>query len=906
MHVGVVGVPLLETKFHAPRCRRGVVARARLVDRLDPRRLPALTLVSAPAGFGKTTLLSEWLATAGREARVAWVSLDSRDNDPRLFWSYVIAAVRVVAPDVGEGAAALLADGAPSIDGVLATFLNDLGRVDVELVVVLDDYHLVEASEVHESVSFVLEHLPAHVHLVLATRADPPWPLGGLRARGELLEVRAAELRFTSDEAVAYFNGVMDLALTESEVEALEGRTEGWVAALQLVALSLQGRHDIAGFIAGFAGDDRFIVDYLADEVLDRQPAEIRGFLLHTSILSRLTGSLCDAVAGVTTGKAILETLERANLFVVPLDDRREWYRYHHLFADVLSVRLLAEDPDLAAVLHRRASDWYELNGERAEAIRHALAAEDFSRAADLVELAVPAMRQARQEVTLRGWFEALPPEVYANRPVLSIGLVGARMSTGQFDGVEDRLDHVERMVAPSGSSPIEMVVVDEAEFARLPTQTAMYRAALALLTGDIAGTIAHASRAIDRVAEDDLLGRGAAAALLGLAHWTLGDLSAAEHRYAESVGCFEQAQHYADVLGCSRALADIQSARGHLGAAISTLESGLELARTHGSLRGTADMHAGLSELFRERNDLEAARIHVQASAELGDRAALPQNAYRWRVALARLLQIDGDFTGALQLLHEAEEVYDTDYSPSIRPIPAVAARVHIARGDLTAARRWAASRGVAVGDELSYLAEYEHLTLARLLLAEHVDDLAGPALHDTVALLDRLLTGAEDGQRAGAVIEILALRALAHHAAGDTSRALDALAAALTRAAPEGYTRIFLDEGRPMTVLLQAAAQHGTAVEQSQRLLAATATPPTVRSPVDVQVTRPGLVQELSSRELDVLRLLRSPLGGPEIARELMVSLNTMRTHTKNIYMKLGVNNRREAVQRAAELGL
>ncbi len=718
----MVGVPLLETKFHAPRSRRGVVRRSRLLDQFNPHRLPALTLVSAPAGFGKTTLLSEWLTTSAGEARVAWVSLDGRDSDPRLFWSYVVAAVRVVAPDVGEDAVALLADGAPSLDGVLAAFLNDLARIEGELVVVLDDYHLVDSSEVHESATFVLEHVPAHVHLVLATRADPPWPLGRLRARGELLEVRAADLRFTVDEAVSYLNGVMDLSLTEAEVEALEVRTEGWVAALQLAALSLQGRHDVAAFITDFAGDDRFIVDYLADEVLDRQTAEIRRFLLHTSILGRLTGPLCDAVTGETTGKAMLEALERANLFVVPLDDRREWYRYHHLFADVLSVRVLDEEPGVVAVLHRRASDWYERNGERAEAISHALAAEDFSRAAELIELAVPAMRQTRQEATLRAWFDALPYEVFTNRPVLTMGRVGALMASGRFDGVEALLDQVEALMG-APDDLVDRIVVDEVEFARLPTQMAMFRAGLALLTGDTAGTIAHASRALDRARDDDLLGRGAAAALLGLAYWSLGELDAAEERYAESVRCFEQAEYYADVLGCARALADIQSARGRLGAAISTLESGLELVRAHGPLRGTADMHAGLSELFLERNDLEAARRHARTSAELGDHLALPQNAYRWRVTEARLSQIDGDFVGALELLHEAEELYDTDYSPPTRPIPAVAARVHVARGDLAAARRWAASRGVSIDDELSYLAEYEHVTLARLLLAEHVE---------------------------------------------------------------------------------------------------------------------------------------------------------------------------------------
>jgi ATP/maltotriose-dependent transcriptional regulator MalT len=902
----VAGVPLIEAKFHVPRGRRGVVARPRLEARLDPRRLPALTLVSAPAGFGKTTLVAEWLDTAGRQAAVAWVSLDRGDNDPRLLWSSVVAALRASAAEVGDGTEALFQDGASSMDAVLATLLNELGRAGTELIVVLDDYHLIESHEVHESVRFVLDHLPPHVHLVLASRADPPWPLAGLRARGELLELRGADLRFTVEEAGAYLNGAMGLTLGDAEVAALEVRTEGWVAALQLAALLLQGREDAAGFIAGFAGDDRFVVDYLVDEVLDHQTAEVRRFLLDTSILGRMTGPLCDAITGLTGGKSTLDALERANLFVIPLDDRRTWYRYHHLFADVLAARLADEGPDLVDELHRRAADWFEDNGERPEAIGHALAARDFRRAAELIELAVPAMRRARQEATLRNWFDALPREMFATRPVLCVGLVGARMASGDLDGVEALLEDVERWPDTTDAANGEMVVADEAEFARLPAQTAMYRAALALLSGDVEATIAHASRTLELSPEHDHLGRGAAAALLGLAHWRLGDLSIAEQRYADSVASFEQAEHFADVLGCRRALADIQSARGRAGAAMRTLESGLELARRHGPLRGTADMHVGLSELLLERNDLAAARAHVQASAELDDQLSLPQNAYRWRVALAHLLRIDGDFVGALDLLDEAAERYDTDFSPSIRPVPAVAARFQLARGDLQGAERWAMDRGLDVDDDLNYVGEYEHLTLARLLLAQHRDDPAGPALHDTLALLERLLTAAERGRRTGSAVEILAIQALAHHAAGDVPQALAVLEGALVGAAPEGYVRLFLDEGAPMTTLLRTAVQRGTAAEHARRLLAAGQNTRTSDATATVAPTTRGRGDELSSRELEVLRLLRSDLSGPEIARELTVSLNTMRTHTKNIYMKLGVSSRRAAVRRAAELGL
>jgi LuxR family maltose regulon positive regulatory protein len=402
------------------------------------------------------------------------------------------------------------------IETVLASLLNDLSAISEDVVLVLDDYHVIEAREVRDAMAFLLEHLPAQLHLVIGSRADPALPLARLRARGELVEIRAADLRFTSDEAAAYLNEVMGLALTVDDVAALEGRTEGWIAALQLAALSMQGRDDIAGFISGFAGNDRYIVDYLVQEVLQRQPEQVRSFLLLTSILSRLTGSLCEAVTGQHGGNAMLEALDRGNLFVVALDDRRRWYRYHHLFADVLRTRLLDERPDCVQDLHRRASAWYQRNGEPSEAIRHAIAGDDFARAADLIELATPALRQARQEATLRGWLEALPAELFRVRPVLSVGYAATLMITGEIEGVEARLRDAERWLGtqPQAHSA-DMVVVDEEAFRGLPSAIALYRAGQARVRGDVAGTMTHARRALDLAGEHDHLGRGAAAALL-------------------------------------------------------------------------------------------------------------------------------------------------------------------------------------------------------------------------------------------------------------------------------------------------------------------------------------------------------------------------------------------------------
>ena len=469
--------PLLATKLHVPRRPRSLVARPRLSERLSRGAESALTLVSAPAGFGKTTLLAQWLAAAPADGRsVAWLSLDQRDNDPELFWTYLVGALKTAAQGAGASTLSLLQSPQPPAEAGLATLLNDLDALSDDVVLVLDDYHVIEARGVQDGMAFLLEHLPPQIHLVIASRADPALPLARLRGRGELVEIRAADLRFTPNEAAAYLNEVMGLVLTAPDVAALEERTEGWIAALQLAALSLQGREDVATFIAGFAGDDRYIVDFLAEEVLQRQPEHVQQFLLQTSILDRLSGRLCDAVTGQDGGQAKLAALERGNLFLVPLDDRRRWYRYHQLFADVLQARLLDEQPGDLPGLHRRASAWYERSGEPSEAIRHALAAGDFGRAADLVELAIPAMRKTRQEVAVHGWLRALPEELVRVRPVLSVGLAGALLAEGELEGVETRLQDAEewldttpgiRRGSPAPSA--EMVVVDDEGFRRLP-----------------------------------------------------------------------------------------------------------------------------------------------------------------------------------------------------------------------------------------------------------------------------------------------------------------------------------------------------------------------------------------------------------------------------------------------------
>ena len=907
--------PLLETKLHVPRGRRGLVARPRLRERLSRGAESALTLVSAPAGFGKTTLLTEWLASYGADGRsAAWLSLDQRDNDAALFWSYFVAALQTASPEVGAGALSLLQSPQTPIESVLATLLNDLSAISDDVVLVLDDYHVIDAREVQDGMAFLLEHLPPQMHLVIASRADPALPLSRLRASGELVEIRAADLRFTPDEAAEYLNQKMGLVLTAQDVAALEGRTEGWIAALQLAALSLQGRDDIAGFIAGFAGDDRYIVDYLVEEVLQRQPESVRSFLLKTSILSRLSGALCDAVTGQDGGKATLEALDRGNLFLVQLDDRRRWYRYQHLFGDMLRAHLLDEQPDGVRELNLRASDWYEHNGEPSEAIRHALAAEDFERAADLVEMAIPAMRSSRQEATLRRWLEALPGELVQVRPVLSVGYAGVLLLGGELEGVEARLEDAERWLdAPTGThlgpeASTEAVVVDDEEFRSLPGTIALYRATQALARGDVSGTVRHAERALELSPEEDHLRRASASGLLGLASWTSGDLEEAHRAYAECMAGLRRAGHVADTFGCAIALADIRSTQGRLGDAMHTCEEALQLASEQGGsvLRGAADMYVGMSELHRERNDLPTATQLLVRSQELGEHLGLPQNPYRWRVAMARIREAEGDLGAALDLLNEAERVYVSDYFPNVRPVPALRARVQVTQGALGEAVGWARERGLSVDDDLSYLREFEHITLARILLAQHTAGRAESSLLEVTRFLERLLREAEEGERTGSVIEILELQAIAHQTHGDIRAALASLQRALTLAEPEGYVRVFVDLGPPMAALLRAAARvapgEGTGIARDyvRRLLAA------VRRSGGSTPVRQGLIEPLSERELDVLRLLGTDLDGPDIARELVVSLNTVRTHTKNIYAKLGVNNRRAAVRMAEQLDL
>lgn len=867
-----------------------------------------MTLVSAPAGFGKTTLLAEWLGGMEEDhRRIAWVSLDAADSDPASFWTYVVTALQTAVPGAGGSALELIAPAGVSTESALTMVLNDLAMVPADVWLVLDDYHLADSHEVASGMVFLLDHLPSHVHVLISTRADPELPLPRWRVRGELVELRAAELRFTSEEATAYLNDVAGLDLSAVDVEALEQRTEGWVAALQLAELSLQGRTDVAGFIAGFAGNDRYIVDYLVEEVLAHQPGPARSFLLLTSVLDRFNGPLCDAVTGRGDGTEMLTSLERANLFIVPLDDRREWYRYHHLFADVLRARLLNEQPGLMPLLHQRASAWYERKDLMEEAVRHALEAQDFNRAAHLVELAVPTIRRNRQEAILFGWLKALPADAVRNSPVLSVFYGFMLMVSGDLHGVEPHFEDAERALAAFPSRATQPWAVTE-ELRTLPATIAVYRASLAQARGDAAGTFDHARHALALAGPGDHLARGAAAGFLGLAAWADGDLSSALDTFTQAVASLHASGNLIDALSSTVVLADMWLVAGRPGKARRLYQDALQLADAEDEpvARASAELHVGLGGLDLEAGDIAAATRHLTSAGEFFERAPMTESRYRWFVARALVARAEGSLAQATDLLDQAEQIYRPGFFPEVQPIGAMRARIWIVQGKTAEAAEWAQTRGVSVTDDVSYLSEFDHLTLVRLLLAQNREHPDRGASGQADRLLGRLLQSAETDGRAGSRVEIRMLQALSQAVQGNHAQARGILGRAFAEAPePTGYARVFIAEGAPMMELLHDAAGHGIAEDHTQRLLDLAA-PPKALAPVPGYRLTSSAEEKLSRRELQVLRLLDSELSGPEIARALFISPNTLRTHTRHIFTKLAVTTRQAAVRQGRDRGL
>jgi LuxR family transcriptional regulator, maltose regulon positive regulatory protein len=903
--------PVLTTKLYIPPSPPRMVLRPRLIERLNEGLRQSqgfgrkLTLVAAPAGFGKTTLIVEWVAACKRP--VAWLSLDEADKDTTRFLVYLVAALQTLSADLGAGVlAALESPAPPSTESILTALINEITSITEEFILVLDDYHLIDAKTVDKAIIFLLEHLPPHMHVVLATREDPPLPLARMRARGQLTELRSADLRFTLSEATGFLNKVMGLHLSPDDIVALEKRTEGWIAGLQLAALSLQGVQDIADFIQSFTGSNRFVLDYLLEEVLHKQPETIQTFLLQTSILGRMCGQLCDEVLlhSSITGQETLEQLERANLFVIPLDNERRWYRYHHLFRDLLRRQLMQTvSPQEIARVHIHASVWWEAIGDIAEAFHHALAAADFDRAARLAESAWQGMDEMLQTGAWLGWVNQLPLSVIRVRPVLCTQIGLAHMNASNIEASESSLRDAEQGL---NLLPGEMDGVQKGQLQMLPAWIAFARAYNAQSQHRFSDAGKYAEMALDLTPNEDVFMVVQVSMILNFAHWANGNLDVACKLVDDFVEASKQAGKFLFAVVGAFGKADILTAQGRLRDVLQTYQQALDLAAAHNLEQHTAHHHLGLGMLYYEMGQDERAARHLQKSFELGEQTTILDWAYRKSLAQAHLKESADDLDGALHHLHEAQRLYVRTPTPNLRPADAMAARIYLNQGQLLKVQEWAHKSKLSLRDAPDYLHEFEYLTLARIALAEYQYAHDEQLCLDTLGLLERQLKLAEKQNRFRSRIEILIVQALAFYAKGEVAKALAALEQALTLAEPEGYVRIFIDEGAPMAQLLSEAAAHGIMPHYVGKLLAAFDPEEQKRGDESFLPRAQPLIEPLSQRELEVLQLIAQGLSNREIRERLFLALSTIKGHNRIIFSKLQVQRRTEAVARARELGL
>ena len=905
---------LLATKLHVPRPRPDLVPRPRLAERLDEGLARGLMLVCAPAGYGKTVLLAAWARRGQPPA--AWLSLDAGDNDPARFWRHGVAALDQVSPGLAGRVGPLLGPPAPaSYQGLVTALINDLAAGPGQALLVLDDYHLIDSEAVHESLGFLLEHRPPGLRLVLASRSDPPLALARLRGRGQLAELRAAELRFTADEAAALLQqgaAGSGAALPDTAVAALAARTEGWAAGLQLAALSLRGQPDAAGFTAAFTGSHRYVLDYLAEEVLEQQTEQVRTFLLETSVLERVSGELCNVVTGLTGSQALLEQVERAGLFLVPLDEVRGWWRYHHLFADLLRARLQAEQPGRVPRLHRNAAAWYAERGLADDAIRHAVGAGEMARAARLIEQHFDELFYLRGEgVTVQRWLSALPEDLVRTRPRLLLAQAFLASYSGHMEAVEPLLDAAEQAYAGAAEEPfVPSVGRGGSMLVNVPALIAIHRGFLAQLRGDAEDTVAFASQAMAEADEGEWLLSSTARRFLATADWLRGRLAEAERTFASSIAGWQAVGQPALTAAHRYQLAQVQRALGRLDAAIQTYEQALRATAVPGRPPAPTVglVYVGLAEVAYQRNELDSALRYVTEGIALERQFLRGTSPAAGLVTLAWIRQAAGDPAGALEAIGEAENASPTT-AGLLNPYPAQRVRLLLAQGDVAAAARWTHESGLHAGDEPRYSREPGYLVLARVLLAQQ-----RPA--EALALLDRLHAAAVAQDRGGSVIEAGALRALALAACGQDANAVTALAETLVLACPQGYVRVFADEGAPMAALLARliAAQRGGqaaagvpfgCLARLQRAFDVGQAGPGPRSGT-APVAVPGLVEQLTSRELEVLTMLAAGKSNQAIAGQLVVTLDTVKKHVSHVLGKLGAANRTEAVTRARELGL
>lgn len=874
--------------------------RPRLTERLDAVLDRALTLVSAPVGFGKTSLVGEWLARSAKSVPAAWLSVGEEDNDLAGFLTYLVAALHGAHEGVGSAALAMLrSPQPPPTRAILTSLLNDLSSLPGDLVLVLDDYHLIEAQAVHDAVAFLLGNLPQQVHLIMVTRSDPPLPLSRLRARDQLVEIRSPELLFTVEEAETFLNRVMNLDLNAGDVAALQSSTEGWIAGLQLIAVSLQGRGEVASLVATVTGAHRHIVDYLVDEVLTHQPEEDRLFLLRTSILRDLSGPLCDAVTGRGDSAAVLERMERANLFVTPLDEERRWYRYHHLFTDCLRGRLEAEEPGGFPELHRRAGRWYELQGLVDAAIGHFLEAQDFEGAARLVEEQSPRLLERGGIVVLLNWTNRLPEALVQARPELCVLVARALALSGQLEAAEAYLQ----------SAEVPLAGVPQADVQVLQGNIAVVRASIAAERADAKRTIEYARQALSRLPSGEHFMRSLAAFNLGDAYLLTGDVVPASAAFHDAVDLSLTTGSLHMAVVSSANLARTELLRGRLQEAERACQRALkvvaEVSEAPARTVPTVGMlYAYLGHLRREQGDLEGAGDYLRRALELGEQSGYVEVLAATYWAMAQLHRAQADVQAGLVMIERAiETVHGQNLTVMRRILLAERADILVALARLEEAENWAREHRVGEVADFGLPGEREWLSLVRLRLAR------GEAA-EAVSLLTRLLGPAEAAGRFGVVIEILTLQALALQASGKLTAGLAALERALALAGPEGYVRTFADHGEPMAALLRQLAARGVAPKYVARLLATIQGSGNERtngtSPNPGTRSSTPTIELLTAREVEVLQLLATGASNRRIAGELTVSIGTVKAHTSHILGKIGAGNRTEAVARARELGL
>ena len=904
---------VLHAKLRAPAGRREFVPRPRLVEQLPvvAHRMPRVVLVAAPAGFGKTTLLTQWLAHAAEHGmRIAWLSLDASDSQPQEFLAHLVAALQAVDTEVGSDAAALVGQPDPPIADAVVSLINDLDVLAGPTIVVLDDYHLADGAGTHDALRTLVEHLPAQVTIAVSTREDPPLPLARLRAGGDLVEVRAADLRFTPAEAASLLAQVTGSALPKEAAAAIETRTEGWAAGLQLAGLAARGYHargEVDEFVEAFTGSHRFVIDYLVDEVMTGLTGPVREFLLATSILDEMTGALCDALTGRTDGQGTLIELERSGLFVVGLDDRREWFRYHHLFAATLRAQLQAADPERVPALHRAAAVWLAENGAPLDALPHADAAGDGELTAEILELALPALRRDRRDRLIREWIQRVPEATIRTRSLLATVAAWARLSEGDLDSVTEWLDAAAAALGPASvhriDPPASVREQHDGELRDVPAMIEVYRATVTQARGDAQATKAHAECAYARTGPDRHLARAAASGYLGLAAWAEGDLRTATEAFAEAIGSMRAAGNVADALGATVVLAEMWRGRGRLDEAQRLIRRALDEAERHRPVSSIGDLHVALATVLGECGALDEAEEHLEIARSFGDAASFPENRYRRHATEAVLLRARGRLAEASHALDEAAARYLPGFLPELEPLRSRQARLRIAQGDIGAAVDWARADGIAL-EHADYGRSHRLLTLIRLLIAQHR---AGSTVDLTAAnaILAETAATAFEREQFALAAEALLLRAIVLEVRGDRAAAVVELESALGTV-DRGFARLFLDEAPAVAPLLEAisnavprSAQRGGAAELV-RMLGEGA------SDAGDADGRPPPDEGLSTREVEVLRLLAGDLTGPEIAAHLYVSVNTLRSHTKHIFIKLEVNTRRAAVRKASELGL